>query len=67
MRHGENALNVIKAVKQRIKDLQPSLPKGVEVVTTYDRSTLIERAIETLKHELTIEMIIVSLVILIFL
>ncbi len=67
MRHGENALNVIRAVKERIKDLGASLPSGVEVVTTYDRSTLIERAIETLKHELTIEMIIVSLVILIFL
>jgi len=67
MRHGENALNVITRVKERIKELQPSLPSGVEVVTTYDRSTLIERAIETLKHELTIEMIIVSLVILIFL
>jgi copper/silver efflux system protein len=67
MRHGENALNVIGAVKRRIQDLQPSLPEGVEIVTTYDRSTLIERAIATLKHELTIEMIIVSLVILIFL
>jgi Cu(I)/Ag(I) efflux system membrane protein CusA/SilA len=67
MRHGENALNVITRVKERIKELQPSLPKGVEVVTTYDRSNLIERAIETLKHELTIEMIIVSLVILFFL
>jgi Cu(I)/Ag(I) efflux system membrane protein CusA/SilA len=67
MRHGENALNVITRVKERIKELQPSLPSGVEVVTTYDRSTLIERAIETLKHELTIEMIIVSLVILFFL
>jgi Cu(I)/Ag(I) efflux system membrane protein CusA/SilA len=67
MRHGENALNVIRAVKDRIKDLQPSLPKGVEIVTAYDRSTLIERAIGTLKHELTIEMIIVSLVILVFL
>ena len=67
MRHGENALNVIRAVKQRIKDLQPSLPEGVEIVTTYDRSTLIERAIATLKHELVIEMIIVSLVILLFL
>jgi len=67
MRHGENALNVIHAVKQRLKDLQASLPEGVEIVTTYDRSTLIERAIETLKHELVIEMIIVSLVILVFL
>ncbi len=67
MRHGENALNVIRAVKQRIEDLRPSLPDGVDIVTTYDRSTLIERAIETLKHELVIEMIIVSLVILLFL
>ena len=67
MRHGENALNVIRAVKERIEDLGPALPEGVEIVTTYDRSTLIERAIATLKHELLIEMIIVSLVILVFL
>jgi Cu(I)/Ag(I) efflux system membrane protein CusA/SilA len=67
MRHGENALNVIKAVKSRIAELGPSLPAGVEIVTTYDRSTLIERAINTLTHELKIEMIIVSIVILIFL
>ncbi len=67
MRHGENALNVINRVKARLEDLKASLPKGVEVVTTYDRSGLIERAVETLRHELTIEMIIVSLVILIFL
>jgi copper/silver efflux system protein len=67
MRHGENALNVIGRVKERIKELKASLPSGVDIVTTYDRSGLIERAIDTLKHELTIEMIIVSLVILIFL
>jgi len=67
MRHGENALNVIKRVKERIAELQPSLPKGVEIATTYDRSDLIQRAIDTLKHELTIEMIIVSAVILFFL
>jgi Cu(I)/Ag(I) efflux system membrane protein CusA/SilA len=67
MRHGENALNVINRVKAKLKELEPSLPKGVEFVTTYDRSDLIERAIDTLKHELTVEMIIVSLVILIFL
>ncbi len=67
MRHGENALNVIKAVKAKLEDLKPSLPEGVEIVSTYDRSTLIERAIETLKHELKLEMVIVSLVILIFL
>ena len=67
MRHGENALNVIKRVKERLHDLGPSLPKGVEFVTTYDRADLITRAIGTLKHELAIEMIIVSLIILIFL
>ncbi len=67
MRHGENALNVITGVKERIAELQPSLPKGVEIVTTYDRSGLIERAIGTLRHELTVEMIIVALVILFFL
>jgi Cu(I)/Ag(I) efflux system membrane protein CusA/SilA len=67
MRYGENALNVINLVKNKLEEIRPSLPKGVEVVTTYDRSDLIERAIHTLKHELTIEMIIVSLVILLFL
>jgi len=67
MRHGENAGNVIARVKARLDDLKPSLPDGIEVVTTYDRSDLIDRAIETLRHELVIEMIIVSLVILIFL
>jgi Cu(I)/Ag(I) efflux system membrane protein CusA/SilA len=67
MRHGENALNVIDRVKARMKELGASLPKGVEFVPTYDRSDLIRRAIGTLKHELAIEMIIVSLVILFFL
>jgi copper/silver efflux system protein len=67
MRHGENALNVIDRVKARIAELQPSLPRGVSIVPTYDRSGLIKRAIDTLKHELTIEMIIVALVILFFL
>jgi Cu(I)/Ag(I) efflux system membrane protein CusA/SilA len=67
MRHGENALNVIKRVKAKLEELKPSLPAGVEMVTTYDRSELIERSIENLKHELKIEMIIVSVVILFFL
>ena len=67
MRFGENALNVINRVKAKIKEIQPSLPKGVEVVTTYDRSELIERSIHTLKHQLVEEMIIVSFVILLFL
>jgi Cu(I)/Ag(I) efflux system membrane protein CusA/SilA len=67
MRHGENALNVINRVKQKIKDIEPSLPKGVEIVITYDRSDLIHRALETLKDKLTEEMIVVSLIILFFL
>jgi Cu(I)/Ag(I) efflux system membrane protein CusA/SilA len=67
MRQGENALNVIQRVKEKLGDLGPSLPAGVEFVTTYDRADLITRAIETLKHELTVEMVIVSLIILIFL
>jgi len=67
MRYGENALNVIDRVKSRLEELKPSQPKGVEVVTTYDRSELIERSIDTLKHELTVESIIVSVGILIFL
>ncbi|MBK9775937.1 MAG: efflux RND transporter permease subunit [bacterium] len=67
MRQGENALNVINRVKQRLHELEPGLPAGVKVVTTYDRSDLIRRAIDTLTHELVIQMIIVSLVILVFL
>jgi copper/silver efflux system protein len=67
MRAGENALNVIERVKQKLDDIKPSLPKGAEVVVTYDRSELIKRSIETLKHELIAEIIIVSIVILIFL
>jgi Cu(I)/Ag(I) efflux system membrane protein CusA/SilA len=67
MRHGENAINVIDRVKAKLKELEPSLPKGVEFVPTYDRSDLILRAIGTLKHELVIEMVIVALVILVFL
>ena len=67
MRQGENALNVIERVKERLHELEPGLPAGVKVVTTYDRSDLIERAIDTLTHELVLQMIIVSLVILVFL
>ncbi|PYQ58548.1 MAG: CusA/CzcA family heavy metal efflux RND transporter [Acidobacteria bacterium] len=67
MRQGENAMNVIRAVKLRLAEIAPSLPKGVQIVTTYDRSQLIEESIHTLKDELLIEMLIVSLVILIFL
>ncbi len=67
MRFGENALNVIDRVKTKLKELEPSLPPGVQIKVTYDRSNLILRAIETLKHQLLEEMIIVSLVILLFL
>ncbi len=67
MRHGENAMNVIRRVKERLKAIEPTLPQGVKIVTTYDRSELIERSIKTLKHELILEMLIVSLIILIFL
>jgi len=67
MRQGENALNVIKRVKIKLEELKPTLPEGVKIVETYDRSELIEHSIDTLKHTLTEEVIIVSLVILIFL
>ncbi|MDP3790437.1 MAG: CusA/CzcA family heavy metal efflux RND transporter [Candidatus Omnitrophota bacterium] len=67
MRQGENALNVINSVKEKIQEVKASLPEGVALVTTYDRSELIKRSIDTLKHQLTEEMIIVSIVILIFL
>jgi copper/silver efflux system protein len=67
MRHGENAYSVIRNVKAKIADLKGSMPEGVELVTAYDRSDLIRRSIDNLKHELILEMIIVSLVILLFL
>ncbi len=67
MRQGENALKVIERVKARIQELKAGLPEGVEVVTTYDRSELIHKAIKTVEHKLIEEMIIVSLIILIFL
>ena len=67
MRFGENALNVINRVKAKLKEIEPTLPEGTEIKVTYDRSELILKAIETLKHQLVEEMIIVSLVILIFL
>jgi Cu(I)/Ag(I) efflux system membrane protein CusA/SilA len=67
MRQGENALNVIERVKAKLVELKPSLPQGVEVVTTYDRSDLIHRAIGTVTDKLVEEMIVVSLIILLFL
>jgi Cu(I)/Ag(I) efflux system membrane protein CusA/SilA len=67
MRYGMNALNVINGVKQRFRELAPSLPPGVEIVTAYDRSWLIDESIRTLKRDLLIEAIIVSFVSIVFL
>ncbi len=67
MRHAENAREVIRRVRERLAEIQPTLPAGVRIVTTYDRSELIDRAIATLRHELVLEMLIVSAVILLFL
>ncbi|MGO8835789.1 MAG: efflux RND transporter permease subunit [Limisphaerales bacterium] len=67
MRTGENAMAVIKAVKEKIAQISPSLPPGVSIKPFYDRSELIERTIDTLKHALTEEAVLVTLVIIIFL
>ena len=67
MRYGANAKDVIDAVKAKIAEIGPGLPKGVRILPSYDRSDLIKRAIDTLKRALTEESIIVSLVILLFL
>jgi len=67
MRYGENALEVIKRVKLKLAELQNGLPEGVEILTGYDRSSLIERAVETLKTKLTEEMIVVALICILFL
>src|SRR5512136_148422 len=66
-RFGENALTVIKNVKQRLAELAPSLPEGVTVDAVYDRSELIYRAIDTLKRTLVEESLIVALVCVVFL
>ncbi len=67
MRYGENADKVITAVKAKIKDVEKGLPEGVTFKTSYDRSGLIEAAIETVKGKLIEEMIVVSIVVIIFL
>ncbi|MBF6992224.1 efflux RND transporter permease subunit [Cupriavidus sp. IK-TO18] len=67
MRSGKNALETIDAVKARLAALQTSLPKGVEIVTTYDRSALIHRAVDNLTAKLIEEFIVVALVCLVFL
>jgi Cu(I)/Ag(I) efflux system membrane protein CusA/SilA len=67
MRDGMNALNVINGVKQKLQEIKPSLPAGVEVVAGYDRSGLIRTSIDTLQRDLLEEAIIVSVVIIVFL
>src|SRR5213596_2292767 len=67
MRYGENALNVIDGVKKKIDEIKSSLPAGVRIVPTYDRSELIRRAIATLREKLIEESIVVALVCIVFL
>jgi len=67
MRYGENAKEVIDNVKKKIKEVEVGLPEGVKIHTAYDRSGLIERAINTLKKALSQEIIIVSLIVIFFL
>ena len=67
MRYGMNALDVINGVKAKLREIAPSLPPGVEVVTGYDRSWLIDESIKTLKRDLLEEAIIVSFVSIVFL
>ncbi len=67
MRSGKNALETIAAVKQKLTELQASLPQGVEIVPTYDRSSLIERAVENLRRKLLEEFLVVALVCFVFL
>ena len=67
MRYGENALRVIDGVKKKIEEIKSSLPEGVRIVPTYDRSDLIKRAIATLREKLIEESIVVALVCIVFL
>lgn len=67
MRFGENALATIRAVRQKLEELKEGLPEGVEIVPVYDRGDLIERAVDSLNTSLLQELVIVSLVVILFL
>ena len=67
MRFGENALKTIEAVREKLDELKAGLPEGVEIVPTYDRGGLIERAVENLKDKLIEEFLVISLVCMLFL
>ncbi len=62
MRYKENALNVINRVKEKLKEIEPTLPEGLKIVTTYDRSGLIQSAVGTVKETLIQELIILCIV-----
>jgi len=67
MRNGDNARDTIMRVKAKLDELRPGLPKGVEIVETYDRSSLIQRAVDHLKGKLLDEFLVVALVCFVFL
>ncbi len=67
MRYGENALKVVNGVKKKIEEIRSSLPPGVRIVPTYDRSTLIYRAIDTLREKLLEESLVVAVICVLFL
>ncbi len=67
MRYGENALRVVEGIKKKIEEIRTSLPPGVRIVPTYDRSTLIYRAIDTLREKLLEESIVVAIISVLFL
>jgi Cu(I)/Ag(I) efflux system membrane protein CusA/SilA len=67
MRYGENALKVVEGIKKKIEEIKTSLPPGVRIVPTYDRSTLIYRAIDTLREKLLEESIVVTVISVLFL
>ncbi|MEW5758872.1 MAG: CusA/CzcA family heavy metal efflux RND transporter [Candidatus Omnitrophota bacterium] len=67
MRHGESALRVIERVKEKLKEIEPSLPEGVKIVTTYDRTELIEKSIDTISEVLVEDFLIVAAMIIFFL
>jgi len=67
MRSGKNALETIRAVKAKLAELKPSLPAGVQIVATYDRSSLIKRAVDNLQEKLIEEFVVVALVCMVFL
>ena len=67
MRFGENALATIQAVREKLEELKSGLPEGVEIVPVYDRGDLIERAVDSLNTSLAQELVIVSIVVILFL